>query len=1581
MLRIKKTARTAAGRTIALMLALLIVASFMQIGITPASVSASGSATLSGGETININLSDSSWQGSDIRVKFLNSSGDVISTTTKTPMDNKISVTGVNAAAKIRLEKVNATKSSNITAMNAVISAASSTQTVVFYDNTSSNWTNLKYYAWSKISGVTYKDADWNSRKSMTNLSGTKFYSATIDQNSSLSGPYQNIIFTGSDKQTADLTLNASTANNIKVYSSTENKWVSYTDVDRSIEASFADRVADNLNDLYITSKTSAKWSKYNSSTPKKTVYFKPNSNWGTAYVHYDDDDDEPFYTSVAMTTESTSPLIFKADVYLGAMVSFSDGADFKTSSKKDQGSVFSDEAEPVYVSKDRNWTTLELAKTADTLPSDFSVTDTNFSSVTPTGGGKVVGFDAYYYDYYSNNERSGGWRSSFIDDNFSDSYRKQFSNLNDELIAIAKKTENKNWRYPLIFGDDDTADRFIVQYYNDIKDTRTPSITEDNFKAANNSNFLGGDNERSILGFVKSNLKNGNLYMTDTLKAPYFDNDWLMESSTSEKEVLYILDNNNLGQNNIYCNFWNNSGGVFKDAHPEKVADSVSIGSNTGTLYRYVVDKSLNSVQLASSTNYGSHFYEYLENGSNIVGNVTDVILTSGGTVSSTTYRSGIQNVAGGARAKIISSKFPFVEKTASNGVKTYTFDSNGSSRKDNIAFEFNDTDLSQSKLKYYNGEGVKGKLDNNNGFFPFNTKTNNYPRNYGFGVRVDMDFTLPENGMLNSNTPAQFNYSGDDDVWVFVDGQLILDLGGAHRPTTGSINFGAGVNTITSTANKVYGEFNTTENNTQVFEFVFSKPSSNPSGYLAKWSGGQYPGSGQTSWSSLNGKAFFTSGKVESLSGFNSYDDASGKRHIFIVNDSNKSDVAVYSTDNSLGNWDDCVPSNSSYKSKVSIYPRTYTQTVAMTDNNKNGAAVTKTFSFNNTDPTKKHKMTVFYMERGTNDSNLRIEFSIQPILNELDVYKEVEIDGINNGIEDRVDELAKDYDFDFTFNQNGLGYGGSAGKKYNIVHADDSTTTNSIKNGSFKLKHYEEAMFKNDTDLTYGSSISVSEAVPTLFEYDTSIDVKDNLKGSDIAFTQTGRTAAFDFKNADNDSTERTSLIAEYTNTLKTGSLKLNKNLYKQNSTEASENFVPFTFTVSLDLDKDGTYETYDLEYKYSGHTDTYIAEDGVVQMRPDQQIIFEGIPAGTPYKVREAPLAGYKNKGAATQSGTIAQGENSVTFNNEESPATTIMGITKELDGAVYSGNEFTFRAEILRWEKPGEPVPITTGLTYHTNEVYTINDEGRYDFDPFEVIPDDDHKGDYIFKISEIDKTDTQPKYNYDSTVYYAKITVSPGTIEAPVYYTDEDCTTVVGTDGKTNPTFVNTTKKGSITVNKTDADNNPVSGTQFALIKVSSQTDVDEYLTPDVINTLVTTYQSDANKVNLKSTTAAGSVNYPNLPVYQADGQFVYSTTENKIVWSNTSDDTEKQTYCIFEYSPTDGYLPNYTKSYVVLADKEHFSETFSYVDGKLVMPNSSGWGTNIFLVFGLGIIGSGVLLTTAYAMKRRLRPRYKCRH
>lgn len=64
-----------------------------------------------------------------------------------------------------------------------------------------------------------------------------------------------------------------------------------------------------------------------------------------------------------------------------------------------------------------------------------------------------------------------------------------------------------------------------------------------------------------------------------------------------------------------------------------------------------------------------------------------------------------------------------------------------------------------------------------------------------YGFGVRMDIDFKLTQDGNLVDTTgtprPITFNFSGDDDVWVFIDGKLALDLGGAHGKSYGCINF----------------------------------------------------------------------------------------------------------------------------------------------------------------------------------------------------------------------------------------------------------------------------------------------------------------------------------------------------------------------------------------------------------------------------------------------------------------------------------------------------------------------------------------------------------------------------------------------------------------------------------------------------------------------------------------------------------------------------------------------------------------------------------------------------------------------
>ena len=103
--------------------------------------------------------------------------------------------------------------------------------------------------------------------------------------------------------------------------------------------------------------------------------------------------------------------------------------------------------------------------------------------------------------------------------------------------------------------------------------------------------------------------------------------------------------------------------------------------------------------------------------------------------------------------------------------------------------------------------------------GYFPFNETADPgvfSTYNYGFGTKLQMDFTLTDDGMVETEkadgttekTSIKFFFSGDDDVWVFIDGQLALDVGGAHGKVSGLLEFGAtddGKNSVTAYVSKV--------------------------------------------------------------------------------------------------------------------------------------------------------------------------------------------------------------------------------------------------------------------------------------------------------------------------------------------------------------------------------------------------------------------------------------------------------------------------------------------------------------------------------------------------------------------------------------------------------------------------------------------------------------------------------------------------------------------------------------------------------------------------------------------------------
>lgn len=128
----------------------------------------------------------------------------------------------------------------------------------------------------------------------------------------------------------------------------------------------------------------------------------------------------------------------------------------------------------------------------------------------------------------------------------------------------------------------------------------------------------------------------------------------------------------------------------------------------------------------------------------------------------------------------------FPFNESTF-NGITTYSYDSfTDKNRVIDVDGDFKVDKYSNATVG--NDKGV--------GFFPFdNSDSTKNANKYGFGTEFDIDFYMSETGTLtaadNTQKDITFNFSGDDDVWVYVDGVLVLDLGGAHKVSSGSINF----------------------------------------------------------------------------------------------------------------------------------------------------------------------------------------------------------------------------------------------------------------------------------------------------------------------------------------------------------------------------------------------------------------------------------------------------------------------------------------------------------------------------------------------------------------------------------------------------------------------------------------------------------------------------------------------------------------------------------------------------------------------------------------------------------------------
>ena len=172
-------------------------------------------------------------------------------------------------------------------------------------------------------------------------------------------------------------------------------------------------------------------------------------------------------------------------------------------------------------------------------------------------------------------------------------------------------------------------------------------------------------------------------------------------------------------------------------------------------------------------------------------------------------------------ALAKVYKNvSFPFTKqkvddkgnKNDNSGVEYWYFDSADTTlamRTDKESGSYYLKDVGhQDWSKNVNSSSKTDGVSNPYGFFPFNEtakacSASNY--NYGFGTKLEFKFRLTDDGTVvgtdGKEYPIKFNFSGDDDVWVYVDGKLALDVGGAHGKVTGQIDFKNKIATVSNT------------------------------------------------------------------------------------------------------------------------------------------------------------------------------------------------------------------------------------------------------------------------------------------------------------------------------------------------------------------------------------------------------------------------------------------------------------------------------------------------------------------------------------------------------------------------------------------------------------------------------------------------------------------------------------------------------------------------------------------------------------------------------------------------------------